>query len=150
MDPHYEIRDLSQNDFDNGFIDLLKELTETGKITKEMFKKRFDYINNNKDYVIRVIAEKNTKKIVGAGTLFLERKFIHECATKGHIEDIVIDASCRGKHFGQIMVTELVELSKKMGCYKTVLCCRDEIVGFYEKCSFTVKEREMVIYHDRK
>ncbi|KAM0681154.1 N-acetyltransferase, partial [Conglomerata obtusa] len=143
MDSNYEIRDLSEQDYNNGFVDLLKMLTETGSISKEMFKKRFEYINNNKDYVIRVIVEKSTERIVGAGTLFLERKFIHECATKGHIEDIVIDEKCRGKHFGQIMVTELVELSKKMGCYKTVLCCRDEIVGFYEKCNFTVKEREM-------
>ncbi|KAM0679004.1 Glucosamine-phosphate N-acetyltransferase-like protein [Binucleata daphniae] len=149
MDQNFVIRDLEASDYENGFIDLLNELTETGNITKEMFLERFNMIKQNKDYTIRVIIDKNTKKVVGAGTLFLERKFIHACATKGHIEDIVIDKTYRGKHFGQVIVTDLVDLSKQKGCYKTVLCCRDEITGFYEKCDFTTKEREMVIYHKK-
>lgn len=150
MDPNFEIRDLEANDYENGFIELLSELTETGNITKEMFLERYNLIQKNKDYIIRVIIDKSTKKVVAAGTLFLERKFIHLCASKGHIEDIVVDKTYRGKHFGQIIVTDLVSISKDKGCYKTVLCCREEITAFYEKCKFTAKEREMVIYHDKK
>ncbi|KAM0673324.1 Glucosamine-phosphate N-acetyltransferase-like protein [Gurleya vavrai] len=150
MDSEFFIRDLQIEDYEKGYVALLSQLTETGNITKEMFNKRFEMLKNNEDYVLRVIIEKSSGNVVGAGTLFLEHKFIHNCATKGHIEDIVVDSKCRGKKLGHIIVEDLVKISQAKGAYKTALCCRDEIVGFYEKCDFKIKEREMVIYHSEQ
>lgn len=85
--------------------------------------------------------------VVGAGTLFIEYKFIRELALKGHIEDIVVSKEHQGKGLGKMIVAELVEESKRRGCYKVALCTAPDKVGFYQKCGFTEKERELVIYH---
>lgn len=149
MEDNYEIRDLQEIDYDHGFIDILGQLTATGTISKDSFMKRFELMKSSQCYFIKVIVNKNNNQIVGTGTLSLEYKFIHECAIKGHIEDIVIDESLRGKSYGKRLLDELFMLSKELGCYKTALCCKDEIVGFYEKCGAERKGSEMVIYHDK-
>ena len=38
---------------------------------------------------------------MAAGTAFLERKFIRSCGVVAHIEDVVVDSSCRGLRLGQ-------------------------------------------------
>ena len=38
---------------------------------------------------------------MGAATAFFERKFIRSCGLVGHIEDVVVDSSCRGMRLGQ-------------------------------------------------
>ncbi len=43
---------------------------------------------------------KDGGRIVAAGTLLLERKFIRGCGTAGHIEDVVVDSTCRGQRLG--------------------------------------------------
>ncbi len=40
-DGKYLIRPLSVSDYDHGYIELLRQLTECGKITYEEFQKRF-------------------------------------------------------------------------------------------------------------
>lgn len=35
-----------------------------------------------------------------------------------------------------------------MGCYKIILDCSVKNVPFYQKCGFTEKEREMVLYYE--
>ena len=44
-------------------------------------------------YKLIVIEDRASGKIVGSGTIMMERKFIHETGIVGHIEDIVIDQS---------------------------------------------------------
>lgn len=149
MDNDYEIRDLELNDYEHGFINILSQLTETGDITKEDFAERFKLMKTHNTYFIKVIIDNTNKKIVGAGTLVLEYKFIHGCSMKGHIEDIVVDESLQRNGFGKTMLVELIEPSQKLGCYKTALCCKDELVKFYEKCGAERKGTEMVIYHNK-
>lgn len=43
-----------------------------------------------------------TNLIVGSASLLIERKFIHNCALAGHIEDVVVRDSERGKNFGKM------------------------------------------------
>ncbi len=38
---------------------------------------------------------------MAAGTVLFERKFIRSCGIVGHIEDVVVDSSCRGMRLGQ-------------------------------------------------
>lgn len=146
MDANLTIRDLQAEDYDHGFIELIGQLTKAGNIPKEKFVERLNFLNAKNDYIIKVIVD-NTGKVVGTGSLVIEYKFIHECASKGHIEDIVIDESMRGKHLGKFLIEELVTISKERGCYKVALCCKDDLVGFYEKCGLIMAEREMILYH---
>ena len=48
------------------------------------------------DYYILVIEDLASKRVIGAGSLIIERKFIRDLGLCGHIEDIVVDATYRG------------------------------------------------------
>ena len=66
----------------------------------------------------------------------------------GHIEDIVSHKDYRGQNLGLIIIDTLKHIGKGQGCYKIILDCSEKNVGFYEKCGFTKKEVEMVLYID--
>lgn len=69
-------------------------------------------------FKLRVVVDKRTGRIVGAGTLLIEPKFIHECGWTGHIEDIVVHEDARGLGLGKMYST-----------YKRFLC--SESVGLF-------------------
>lgn len=76
-------RFLQKDDFDKGYMPLLAQLTVIGTVTKEDFEKRYDeifpgYANFHK---IVVIEDKSTNKVIGTGTIFMEKKFIRQCGT---------------------------------------------------------------------
>ena len=67
----------------------------------------------------------------------MEQKFIHECATVGHIEDIVVVKGYRGKNLGLKLIEALISLAKSNNnCYKVILDCDEKNVPFYEKVSY--------------
>jgi len=43
-----------------------------------------------------------------------------------------------------------MEASEKIGCYKAILDCTENIGGFYEKCGFTKSGIQMSKYFIRK
>ncbi|KAJ3361740.1 Glucosamine-phosphate N-acetyltransferase-like protein [Allomyces javanicus] len=144
----YVMRPLARSDFDKGYFALLAQLTVVGDISKDAFEERFDYIKRHNDtYYPLVIEDQNVGKIVGAGTVVVERKFLRGLGLVGHIEDIVVDADQRGKKLGLRVIAALTHLSKATGCYKVILNCNDDNIAFYEKCGYTKKEVEMVLYH---
>ena len=99
-----------------------------------MFPKRADV------YKIVVIYDIGKKRIVGSGSLILEKKFIRQLGTAGHIEDIVISEGYRGKHLGLRMIELLKKIATVNGCYKVILDCGQHNVGFYEKVSYFFRD----------
>lgn len=80
-DANLYMRPLRSDDFQRGFIDLLKQLTSVGDVTASDFKGRFNLMKSCQGtYYNTVIVDKSTDKVVGAATLIVERKFIHNCA----------------------------------------------------------------------
>jgi hypothetical protein len=69
---------------------------------------------------------------------------IHSCALAGHIEDIAVAKSEQGKKLGIKIIHTLMDISEKVGCYKTTLVCADHNVKFYERCGFVKGQNEMV------
>jgi glucosamine-phosphate N-acetyltransferase len=147
-------RPLRLDDFHSGYLELLSQLTHVGQVTRDEFESRFDQmkqINLVKDhYVIVVIEDKQTQRIVGASTLFLEYKFIHRCAIRGRLEDVAVLESYRGKQIGELVVKIIVELAREAyNCYKLTLDCRDELVKFYSKNNFVYGSNMLSIrFHD--
>ena len=87
---HFKVRHLKKNDFNNGFVDLLRHLTDVGDVTKEMFERTFDHrISKNK--TILVIEDTRSGTIVGTASLLTEYKFTNGCGSHGHIEDVVVN-----------------------------------------------------------
>ncbi len=83
-------------------------------------------------------------KIVAYGSVVIENKIRGEVA--GHIEDIVVDSDVRGKMMGVSLVKELIEISRKKGCYRITLFCNKKLINFYSRNGFKVNNVVMKKY----
>lgn len=135
---------LQRDDCSKGYVDLLGQLT---KVTQDntAFQAQFDSLND--DYIILVVVNKDTDQIVGTGTLLLERKFIRNFGTVGHIEDVVVSSQVRRCGIGLTLIQTLSELGNRLGCYKTILDCSPDNETFYLHCGFENKGVQMGQYY---
>ncbi|MGI9566484.1 MAG: GNAT family N-acetyltransferase [Nitrosopumilus sp.] len=139
------IRELREGDLWNGFLTTLDSLRQASNIDKNRALGIFKKINSNPDYIIGV-AELNGK-IVGATTLLIESKFIHNGGLVGHIEDVVVDKNFQGLQIGKKIMEYLLKVAEKRGCYKTILDCTDDVKPFYEKLGFKHTANELRFDH---
>ena len=140
------IRRLEEGDYELGFLSLLSVLTKVGTVSKEKWIEQYRIITSNPFIEIWVIHDTVKNQIVGTATLLVEPKFIHECGRVGHIEDVVLSKHTHGTGLGKKIVTFLAEQAKIRGCYKVILDCTQQTIGFYEKCGFIKKATQMAIY----
>jgi glucosamine-phosphate N-acetyltransferase len=138
----YIIRELKVDDFHNGYLNLLLQLSEVGDITKEEFINQYIKIKENNNHHIYVI-EDSCDNIVGTCTLLVEPKFLHNTGNVGHIEDVVIDKDHRAYGLGSELLKHMISLAKSYNCYKVILDCKPENTGFYEKNGFFSYEISM-------
>ena len=110
-----QIRDLTASDYHQGFLECLAFLTTVGPITEVQFlgtatpplcpsypvDRLAVFQGNPGMFRLRVVEDRRSGMIVGAGTLFVEPKFIHGCGQTGHIEDIVVHEAARGLGLGR-------------------------------------------------
>lgn len=138
------IRNLQYDDYNKNYLELLEQLTIVNKenISQIFFNEFIDNLNNN--HKIIVLEENN--KIIATGTLLIENKLIHGISKVGHIEDIVVDKSCRGKGIGIKIISFLINEAEKNNCYKVILNCKKNFIKFYENCGLIVNESQMVKY----
>lgn len=134
------IRLLKTEDYYKGFLELLGQLTITPIVSYQDFCERFNEIDN----LIYVIEENNI--IIATASIFIEKKFIRNLGIVGHIEDVVVDNKYHGQGLGKKLILHLLEIAKNNKCYKVILDCSEENVGFYEKCGFENKGIEMAKY----
>ncbi|KXS17100.1 acyl-CoA N-acyltransferase [Gonapodya prolifera JEL478] len=145
MVPGYLLRPLQPTDYEKGFLECLGHLTTVGEITKAQFMDRFAYLKqHNYEYFTIVIENVQTSRIAAAGTVMVERKFIHQNGLVGHIEDIVSHPDARGKNLGKAIIDALKHIGASVGCYKIILDCSEKNIPFYVKCGFSKQEYEMV------
>ena len=83
-------------------------------------------------------------RIVAYGSVVIENKIRGEVA--GHIEDIVVDSEVRGKMVGVSLIKELIEISRKKGCYRITLFCNEKLMNFYSRNGFKVNNIIMKKY----
>ena len=123
-------------------------MTKVGEISRADFEEQFDEMFTKKADVYKtiVILDNKIDQVIGAGSLIIERKFIRQLGSCGHIEDIVVRDGYRGKHLGLKIIEALKKLAWENKCYKVILDCSKDNVGFYEKNGFKVKEVQMVLY----
>jgi len=128
------IRKLQKEDLTNGFLQTLDSLRQTSNTDKKIIEKTFEKINSNQDQLTIVALLEG--KVVGATTLLIETKFIHNGGKIGHIEDVVVNKKYQKKGIGEKMIKYLLRYAKEQGCYKTILDCVDDVKPFYEKLGF--------------
>ncbi|CAG8802936.1 26943_t:CDS:2 [Dentiscutata erythropus] len=142
----HTIRPLSSEDYEKGFLDVLTVLTTVGDISKAQFLERFYYLKAHSHEYFTLVIVSPEDRIIGAGTIFVERKFIHNNGLVGHIEDIAVDKNQQGKKLGLRIIQALKYIGAKTGCYKVILDCSEEDSDLNFMLSFTRKECEMVWY----
>lgn len=140
----YQVRELRLDDYENDYLETLKELTTVGMVSYENFAQVFKQWQALPDiYHARVIVNEHGK-VVASGMLLIEQKAIHNCGKVGHIEDIAVAGNERGKKLGYLMIEHLTEIARQKGCYKVILDCSTHNETFYKKCGYHNAGIEMV------
>ena len=139
------IRKLRKEDLQNGFLTTLDSLKQASDIETKKAEEIFEKINSTPDYTIAVAELEG--KIVGATTLLIEQKFIHNGGLVGHIEDVVVDKNHQGQKIGEKIMKFLLDIANEQGCYKTILDCTDDVKLFYEKMGFKQVASELRFDH---
>ncbi|XP_030233094.1 glucosamine 6-phosphate N-acetyltransferase [Gadus morhua] len=134
------LRPLRLKDFNRGFYKVLSQLTLAGDVTAEQFIKNFEHMKKTGDYYIVVVEDTSIGQIVATASLIIEHKFIHCCAKRGRVEEVVVSDVCRGKQLGKLLVSTLTLLSKKLDCYKITLECSPKNIAFYQKFGYSASE----------
>jgi len=143
--PEIEIREIRENDLENGFLETLDFLRKASDLDKSKAKEILEKIKQNSNQIIQVAID--DKKIVGCITLLIEQKFIHDGGLVGHIEDVVVRKDYEGKGIGMKLVTSMLEYAKRKNCYKTILDCKDDVKQFYERIGFKHESNGMRYDH---
>ena len=89
-----------------------------------------------------LVAESEKGQIMGSSSLHIIEKINRKV---GLIEDVVVFKKYRGKSVASSLVSQLISISKKEGCYKTILNTDSKTKSFYEKLGFTQKNFQMEI-----
>ena len=139
------IRKLRKEDLQNGFLTTLDSLKQASDIETKKAEEIFEKINSTPDYTIAVAELEG--RVVGATTLLIEQKFIHNGGLVGHIEDVVVDKNHQGQKIGEKIMKFLLDIANERGCYKTILDCTDDVKLFYEKLGFKQVASELRFDH---
>lgn len=133
-------RPLERTDYDKGYLSLLSQLTKVGNYSQEKYEEQFDAMKQMSGcHYVLVIEDTScgkSGKVVANATLLVERKFIHNAALRGRIEDVVVDKDYRSLHLGSFLLEFLTALSRELCCYKVTLDCKPDVEGFYKKCGY--------------
>lgn len=123
------MRPLAKTDLSRGYLSVLSVLTSAPEVSEADYAQTFDAMRSSNIYFSLVIVLRSTDAIVGAGTVFVEQKFIRHLGQVGHIEDIVVDKSMQGRKLGLRIINALTGISEAKGCYKTILNCSEDNAG---------------------
>jgi glucosamine-phosphate N-acetyltransferase len=125
------VRELNESDLGNGFLDALAALSEV-KLTPEQAEAVFAELAPN----LRTYVAIWDSKVVGTTRLLVERKFIHGGGLVGHIEDVAVSPEYQHRGVGTALVRHAVDEAKRLGCYKVILDCFDDLASFYARMGF--------------
>ncbi|KAJ5887472.1 hypothetical protein N7495_007513, partial [Penicillium taxi] len=138
----YTIRPMRRSDYNIGYLDVLRVLTTVGDISEEAWNQRYDWIAARNDEYYNLVVCDGSGRIVGTGSLIVERKFIHSLGMVGHIEDIAVEQGQQGKKLGLRIIQALDYIAAQ-----SILDCSEANEGFYIKCNFKRAGLEMAHYY---
>lgn len=139
----YTIRSLRKSDYDRGYT----KLKNVGPISRLEWDERCHYLWSRRDtYTILVITDES-ETVVCTGTLFLERKLFHVGNLVGHIKDLVVAPSQKGKNLGLRMLEQLDHLAYNAGCAKSTITTQEVNEAFYKQRSKLASTRKSYILH---
>lgn len=139
------LREIEEDDYEKNYFELLSNLTESPKPTKDAFVKRIKQINSSNNTKVYVLCLDNTK-IISSITYIVEAKFIRGLGNVCHIEDFVVDKDYSKLKLGSSLCEFIKSKAKEDGCYKIILDCNSSVKDFYIKQGFSEKSLGMALY----
>jgi glucosamine-phosphate N-acetyltransferase len=139
-----EIRELRAADLGNGFLETIANLSDLEGLTVSEARAILRAMELTPLYHV-LVAVTPDGGVIGATTLLVEQKFIHRGGLVGHIEDVVVRKGYEGRGVGGSLVKKAVATAKELGCYKCILDCKSELVGFYEMLGLSKRDVGMRI-----
>lgn len=131
-----EVRELTVADLDCGFLESLSSLTEVDLSPEEALPLFHERLTAGiLTYVACIGAE-----VVGTASLLIERKFIHRGALVGHVEDVAVRRDVQRSGIGTALMQHVTAEARRRGCYKVILNCLDDRVGFYTRLGYHCKD----------
>ena len=142
----YNLKDITLNE--NHYNEIVKLYSNFTNFNKNIF--TFNKLKNIQENLLPnhyILFYFNTENvIVGAITLIIEQKIIHNGSNVGHIEDFVIDKNYRKSEINELLFNYVKHLSSSHKCYKMILDCNINLESYYNKKGLTKKGITMAYY----
>jgi glucosamine-phosphate N-acetyltransferase len=135
------IRPMVAPDLERGFLATISSLRPS-RLTQEQAVEVFRKRMRQKVHTFVAVLE---GQVIGTASLLIEQKFIHDGGAVGHIEDVAVHQEYQKHGIGGMLVRRLLDECRSAGCYKVILDCAEQVIGFYEKLGFHRWERAMRI-----
>jgi glucosamine-phosphate N-acetyltransferase len=136
----YKIRQLEEVDFtdSSGFIETMANMNDISDLDLEQLKDIWNKAKQQGAYFLVAVSDEEDSKdqIVATVKLLIEPKFFHEGKAAGHIEDVVTRQGFEGQGLAKALLFEAIKIAEQNNCYKIILDCKKELVGFYNKVGF--------------
>jgi glucosamine-phosphate N-acetyltransferase len=127
-----EIREMTPEDLEKGFLEALTALTDVG-LSREEAEPLF---HERQAAGVRTYVACRDGEVLGTASLLVERKFLHRGGLVGHIEDVAVRRDLQLKGIGTALVRHATEEACRAGCYKVILNCLTDRVPFYERLGY--------------
>ena len=129
-------------------LSLLSELSIVTELDNNLYLEHVEKISNMGTIIICYIGTPLSENfdIIASGTIIIEPKFIRGGKNVGHIEDIVVKSTYRGRHLSKDILNILKNISRENNCYKVILDCSEEVKKVYNSSGFEENGIQMGLY----
>jgi glucosamine-phosphate N-acetyltransferase len=129
-------------------LSLLSELSIVTELDNNLYLEHVEKISNMGTIIVCYIGTPLSENfdIIASGTIIIEPKFIRGGKNVGHIEDIVVKNTYRGKHLSKDILNILKNISRENNCYKVILDCSEEVKKVYNSSGFEENGIQMGLY----
>lgn len=143
MSYNYTIREIEDEDFHKGYMNVINTFTKIPlDISYDAFKEYLQKTINQNATILVAVYDNN---IVGTLKILKEYKLHNNLSLMGHIEDVAVKEEYRNMQIGSRLVRKALEYTKD--CYKVVLSCKNELVPFYSRMSFSYSGDALTLYN---
>jgi len=129
-------------------LSLLSELSIVTELDTNLYLENLEKISNIGTIIVCYIGTPFSEKfdIIASGTIIIEPKIIRGGKSVGHIEDIVVKNTYRGRQISSDILNLLKTVAREKDCYKVILDCNKEVKKVYNRSGFEEKGIQMGMY----
>ena len=129
----------------NQILDLYSIFTKFDRNIMNYIRLKTIFENLPENHFIKFYLDKENN-IIGAITLIIEQKIIHNWQCVGHIEDFVVLEKEQKKGVGALLLQHVLQIAKQQNCYKVIFDCHPLLENYYIKKGFSRKGNNMGLY----